>query len=422
MPRRTMVLSLLVVSMLAAGLVSLAADEQPATWPQMLGPDRNGVSHETGLIDRFSGDGPTVVWRVPGGVGMSGIALDGQRAITLVEREGQQMVLALDAANGKTLWQSPVADAYQNGMGNGPRATPTITGQHVLAYTGEGILAALQLEDGKLLWQHDCVGELGGTIADYGMACSPLAAGDLAIVTTGAPGAAIVAYQIKTGKLAWKAGNDRAGYSSPALLKVGGQQQVVAVTGQSTMGLAPATGEILWRHEFETDFDCNIATPLAVGEDVFISAGENHGSALLQLSRGGKSFKVKEAWSSLGPKSVMRNEWQTSILLDGHLYGMDNVGGAGPITHLNCIEAKSGKLKWRQQRFGKGNLIAADGKLYIATFDGDLAIVRASPKGFEELDRAPVLGSTRQAPSLLNGKLYLRDASEIVCIDIKQPK
>ncbi len=177
---------------------------------------------------------------------------------------------------------------------------------------------------------------------------------------------------------------------------------------------------MLWRYEFETDFDCNIATPVAVGDNVFVSSGENHGSALLKLTPSGKVFKVKEVWSSLGPKSVMRNEWQTSILLDGYLYGMDNVGGAGPITHLNCVTAATGELMWRQERFGKGNMIAADGKLYISTFDGELVIVRAAPEAFEELDRAAVLGSTRQAPSLLGGKLYLRDASEIVCIDIQK--
>src|SRR5262249_61600648 len=141
-----------------------------------------------------------------------------------------------------------------------------------------------------------------------------------------------------------------------------------------------------------------------------------------KLMANGPEYDVTTAWESQGPGSVMRNEWQTSILLDGYLYGLDNVGGAGPVTHLNCVEAATGKRVWQKQRFGKGNLIAADGKLFIATIDGALVIVRANPERFEELSRANVFGGTRQAPALLDGRLYLRDSSEIICIDIRASK
>ena len=118
----------------------------------------------------------------------------------------------------------------------------------------------------------------------------------------------------------------------------------------------------------------------------------------------------------------MRNEWQTSILLNGFLYGLDNVGGAGPVTNLNCVNAKTGVRVWQKPRFGKGNLIAADGKLFVVTVDGELVIVRATPDGFDELSRAKLFDGTRQAPSLLNGRLYLRDSNEIVCVDIRATK
>lgn len=406
-----------------ANLSASRADE-PATytWPQLLGPHRNGISTETGLVDRFAPDGPKVVWRVEAGVGMSGIALDGKRLYTMAERDGKQSVLALNSATGDLLWQTPVADAYRNTMGNGPRATPTIAEDRLFAFSGEGILIALDRAMGTVLWQHDVLDEQGGKPAQYGMACSPLVAGELVVITAGAPGAAVVAYHTDTGQMAWKTGDDVAGYSSAALLKVGGREQIVVFTGQAAMGLVPGTGAQLWRYEYKTNFECNIATPIAVNGRVFISAGENHGSALLQLKASGKILEPTEVWSSFGPKSVMRNEWQTSILLDGYLYGMDNVGGAGPVTHLNCVQAETGKLAWRQERFGKGNLIAADGKLYISTFQGELVIVRASPKQFEELSRAKVLGAMRQAPALLHGNIYLRDAQEIACLDVARPK
>ena len=307
-------------------------------------------------------------------------------------------------------------------MGSGPRGTPAIAGELVFVFTGEGILTALKFADGKPAWSHNVIKELDGEIAEYGMACSPLVVGKQVIVTAGVPGAAVVAYDTLTGKLAWKAGagEDAAGYSSPTLLEVGGQKQIVAFTGGGVQGLAPDTGKILWRHLFETNYNCNIVTPLSVKGRVFISAGENHGSLLLDLKPAAdKTFKASEVWSSLGPKSVLRNEWQTSILHDGHLYGFDNVGAAGPITHLTCINAETGERVWQQIRFGKGNLLAADGKLFISTMNGELVVVTLTTKGYEELGRVELIGQTRQAPALAGGLLYLRDDKDIVCLDVR---
>lgn len=390
-------------------------------WPQILGPNRNGISSETKLLDEWPAQGPKEVWRAEGGVGMSGLAISRGRLITLVQKDGRQFAVALDAATGKSGWERDLAPQYRNSMGDGPRATPTISGEQVFVFTGEGILSALNFADGKIAWSHHVLKEHKGKEADYGMACSPLVVDGQVIVTVGAPTASVVAYDTKTGKLAWTAGEDVAGYSSPALLKVGGREQIVVYTGGSVLGLAPKSGAVLWRYPFETNYECNIATPLAIEGHVFISSGENHGSALLKLKPRDDGFDVEEVWTSLGPKSVLRNEWQTSILLDGYLYGMDNVGGAGPITHLTCINAATGERAWQELRFGKGNLIGADGKLFVSTMKGELVLVRATPKAYEELGRSTVLGSTRQAPALAGGRLYLRDDKEIVCLDVRKP-
>jgi outer membrane protein assembly factor BamB len=387
----------------------------------LLGPARNGVSTETGLIEKWPASGLKEVWRIKGGVGMSGLAVSRGRLLTLVQKDGQQWLIARQAASGEPIWETPLAAEYKNEMGNGPRATPTIAGERVLVYTGEGILAAVNFSDGTVLWSHNLPEELKGEPADYGMACSPLVVGERAIVQVGAPQAAVVAYDIPSGKLAWKAGDDPAGYSSPALLEVAGQQQVVALTGGSVLGLSPVKGTVLWRYPYETDYACNIATPVAVKGQVFISAGENHGCALLAPKPQGDKFEVEEVWTSQAASSVLRNEWQTSVLLDGYLYGFDNVGSAGPVTHLTCVEAATGKRAWQQLRFGKGNLIAADGKLFISTMKGELIVVRANPQKFEELGRSVVIGTTRQAPALAGGLLYLRDDKEIVCLDVRRP-
>jgi outer membrane protein assembly factor BamB len=308
-------------------------------------------------------------------------------------------------------------------MGDGPRSTPTIADGRVYAFSGEGILAALELETGRIAWQHNAVAEHQGEPADYGMACSPLIVGEHVIVTVGAPAATVVAYERASGRKAWTAGRgDRAGYSSPALLELAGRPQVVVFAGTAALGLDPSNGDILWRYDYVTDFDCNIATPVAFEGQLLLSSGENHGSVLLRLKPSGQKFEIEEVWKSQGPQSVLRNEWQTSILLDGLLYGMDNVGSAGPVTHLTCVDAATGSVRWQRPRFGKGNLIAADGKLWISTVAGELVVVRAAAEKYEELGRATVTGPTRQAPSLSEGLLYLRDDREIVCVDVRAPR
>ena len=388
-------------------------------WPQFLGPDRNGISAETGLLDRFPQEGPPEVWRKKVG-GMSGLAISRGRIVTMTQANRKQWLVAMDAATGEEVWKTEIGPQYKNAMGDGPRGTPAIDGERVFAFSGEGILTAVNFDDGEILWSHDTVAELGGEPAEYGMACSPLVVDNRVVVMVGAPQATVAAYDVRSGRQAWTAGEDAAGYSSPALLNVGGREQIVVSAGSAVLGLTPQTGEVLWRHPFETDFNCNIATPVAWEGKVFISSGENHGCALLELTPRNTGYKVEEVWASLGPKSVMRNEWQTSVLLDGRLYGLDNVGGAGPVTHLNCVDIATGEQLWQEERFGKGNLIAADGNLWIATMEGELVLVRPSPDGYEELGRAAILGPTRQAPALAGGLMYLRDNEQIVCLDVRK--
>jgi outer membrane protein assembly factor BamB len=422
------VLAVMLTGMLSPLPIGVADETKAGQWPQFLGPERNGVSQETGLIDAWPEGGPAEVWRVPGGGGMSGLAIADGRVYTLVQKAGRQFVICLNAQTGKSIWETPVAKAFSNTMGNGPRATPTVSGDQVFAFTGEGILAALNTKDGSVAWTHDVIKEHGSEkSAEYGMASSPLVVDGLVIVTAGAREATVVAYDGKTGQQKWTAGRDQpAGYSSPALLKVGGRQQVVVFHGTAAEGFDPETGTSFWRYPYITDYDCNIATPIAFQGNVFLSAGENHGSVLLSLSpnpdANASHYKVSEVWQSQGPKSVLRNEWQTSVLLDGKLFGFDNVGSAGPVTHLSCVDIASGVRNWQELRFGKGNLIAADGKLLISTMKGELVLVAANAQKFQERGRTQVLGMTRQAPALSNGFVFLRDEKEIVCLDLRKLK
>jgi len=415
----------------AFGLAPVGFAEEQAVaasskWPQFLGPERNGISAETGLLREWPLDGPAEVWRVQGGIGMSGVTVSSGRAVTLIQRDEQQWLLALDVATGKTLHAVPIAPEFQNAMGAGPRSTPALDGDRAYAFTGEGVLAAVDLASGQLLWKRPVVQDLGGKPAEYGMACSPLVWQDHVIVTVGAPKGTVAAFDKQSGAPKWvvvaNGGKDTAGYSSPAILNVGGEEQLVVFEGKAAIGIDVHAGRLLWRYGYETDFDCNIATPIAHRGRVFISSGENHGCSLLSVEHNGPEYKVAAVWDSHGPGSVFRNEWQTSALVDGSLYGFDNVGSAGPVTHLACIDADTGERKWQSLRFGKGNLIAADGKLFISTLKGELVIAQLDPQRFVELGRKTVLRQTRQAPALANGRLFLRDDREIVCLNVRQPK
>ncbi len=393
-------------------------------WPQFLGPNRDGTSAETGLADAWGDEGPKELWRVPGGVGMAGIAVRERLVVTTAQDDREQFAIALDLTDGTTRWRTAIGPAYENQMGDGPRATPAIDGDRVYVQTGDGKLIALSSDDGRELWRRDVIQATDGKEADYGMAASPLVIGDRVIVTAGGPSGTVVACDAASGDVVWKAGDDRAGYSSPVLRKVGSggsaTEQVIVFSAGMVSGIDPATGEVAWSFPFETPYDCNIAAPIALDGDLLISAGENHGSVRLALTFAGDRWQAEAVWESLGPRAVLRSEWQTPLLVDGLLFGFDNVGSAGPVTHLTCIDPATGKSRWREERFGKGNAIAADGKLFATTMDGDVVLIDASGEAFRELGRARVHGGTRQAPSLANGILLIRDDAEIIALDVRR--
>jgi outer membrane protein assembly factor BamB len=390
-----------------------------ADWPQFLGEKRDGSSSETALLDAFPEEGPEVVWRVPGGVGMSAVTVADGLAITTMNDSGKQLLVAFDAKTGERAWQTGLAAEYKNGQGDGPRATAAVSGGVVYGFTGDGVLFAVDQKTGELIWRTDALQACHASESEYGMSSSPLVVGDSVIVHVGGSGTAVAAFGTSDGWLQWSAGSGPAGYSSPTLMNVAGKQQIVSLTGDKALGIDPSDGAVLWTYEFETPYACNTANPVSVNDDVFISAGENHGCVFIDVEESGGKFAAMEHWASVDSKSVMRNEWQTSVLVDGYLYGFDNVGAAGPTTHLTCIDADTGETVWRKTRFGKGNLVLADGKLWITTMDGELVLVKVSPDGYEELGRAILFGRTRQSLSIADGLGYIRDNQEVVCIKLR---
>jgi outer membrane protein assembly factor BamB len=398
--------------LIASTLVTLVVPATAADWPQWLGPARNGTSPEKGLLTSWPAAGPKLLWKVPGGDGYSSVAIVGNRAFTLVQRDGGEWVVALDTADGKEKWAKKIAAAFKNNYGNGPRSTPAIANGLVYAQSVSGPLVCVKADDGSIVWQHDLLKEFAAKNITWGLSASPLIEGNLVLAVPGGNGAGVAAFDKKSGKLAWKLGDDKAAYASPVAVTVGGQRQLIFFTAVGLLAATP-DGKELWRIPWKTEFDCNICTPLVIGDRLFVSSGENVGSAMFRLSPGGAPEVV---WESKGKNGVMTNYWATSVEHDGYLYGMS--GEFDKKIHLNCVDAASGKLMWSHKDFGKGAITLADGHLFITTKTGDLVLVRANPKQYEEKARASILGENRTVPTISEKRLYLRDRENIYCLDI----
>lgn len=396
-----------------AALCLITTPLAAADWPNWLGPNRNGSSPETGLLTKWPTSGPKVLWQVPGGDGYSSVAVAGGRAITLVQRDGAEQVLALDAAKGTELWHRKIAPAYKNQYGNGPRSTPTIEGDLVYVQSVTGPLVCLKAATGDVVWQHDLLKEFGGKNLTWGLSASPLIDGDLVYALPGSMSTGIAAFDKRSGKVALEITDDKAAYATPVAVTVGGKRQIIFFTAVGLVAISPETKKLLWRVPWKTEFDCNIATPLVLGDKLFVSSGEGVGCALFQLKADGPPDVV---WRFKGKKSPMTSYWATAVAHEGHLYGFS--GEFDKQIDLNCVEIATGKLKWSQEDFGKGALILAEGHLFMTTKKGDLVVARATPEKYEEKGRITLLGVNRTVPTLSNKRLYLRDLKNIYCVDV----
>ncbi|MBI2803499.1 MAG: PQQ-binding-like beta-propeller repeat protein [Planctomycetes bacterium] len=400
------------------GLILIAALAIPlsaADWPHWLGPKGNGSSPETGLLTAWPKKGPKVLWKVPGGDGYSTVVVAAGRAITQVQHDGDEYVLALDAAKGTKLWETKVAPAYKNSFGDGPRATPTIDGNSVYIYSPSGLLACLDAAKGDIRWEINLLKTFGGKAVTYGLSASPLVQGDLVYAIPGGKGAGVAAFNKKTGKLVWKTGDDKSAYSSPMSVTIAGQKQIIFFTATGLLSVTAEQGKELWRVAWPTEYDCNICTPLLIGTDLlFVSTGEGNGCKMFKLS----AAAPEVVWESTGAKSVMLNYWANAVEHNGYLYGISGEFHEKKM-HLNCVEVKTGKLKWSEKNIGKAAITLADGHLYLTTKKGDLILAEANPTKYVEKARIAMLGEKgRTSPTIANKRLFLRDLDHIYCLDI----
>lgn len=401
-----------IVVAVVLGTVGQAADVPNAgkDWPQFRGPNRDGVSKETGILSSWPEGGPKVLWRTELGQGYSGISVARGRLFTMFGVGSDEFVGCFDAATGEQLWRVRADKTWKDRFGDGPRSTPTVDGDVVYALSARGTLLALGVKDGATLWTRDLREDFDAHPPQWGVSTSPHVEGRLLLVNVGGgKGSSVVAFHKKSGEEVWRSQDRKAGYSTPVAVTIGGVRQVLFFTGTALLSLLPEDGSLHWEQAWKTSYDVNASTPIFIPPDkIFISTGYDVGAALLRVKTEGERATVETVWKD----RVMRNKFSSSVYVDGHLYGFDE-------STLKCIDAETGEMKWRARGYGHGSLTYADGHLVVLGDLGALALVEATPEEYREKGRFKVFkDKTWTVPTLAGGKLYLRDQKELVSLDI----
>ena len=393
--------------------------EAQGDWSQWGGPARNFSVKAKGLAAAWPEKGPRQLWKRDLGEGHSAVVADGEALYTMYSRGGQEAVVALDPSTGKTLWEHKY-DAPVAGMnfefGAGPHSTPLVAGDKVFAVGATGKMHALDRKTGKVAWSHDLWAEYGGTRLDRGYSCSPAAYKGTVIVFVGGRGQAVMAFDQRDGRVAWRRQDLEISPNSPLVINVDGQDQLVAFMGTHVAGLDPSNGDLLWSYPHATDFGLNISTPVWGAEDntLFISSAYSGGSRALKLSRDKATGKTTptELWFH----RRLRVHHSNAVRIGDYIYGSS--GDFGP-SFVAAVDVKTGKILWQDRGFPKANFINADGRLIILDEDGNLALAEPSPAGLKVVSKAEVLQKTAwTAPTLVGTRLYLRDRRSITALDL----
>ena len=396
--------------------VALAA---PSDWPQFRGPNRDDISPDVGLLKQLPTSGPPLEWKATGlGAGYSTVSIVGSRVYTIGERREFSSVVALSVANGKPVWTAKLGKPGAPGMPafDGPRSTPTVEGDLLVAVGQWGELVCLQAETGKALWRKDYGKDFGGKRPSWGFSESPLIDGDQVVITPGGAEGSVVALNKKTGALLWrsKGFTDSPAYSSIIIAQIGGVRQYIQLTEKSVVGVAAADGTVLWRAP-RPGRVAVIPTPIYSDGFVYVTSGYGVGCNLFKVTAADGKFTAAEVYAN----RAMANHHGGVIKVGDFVYGHSDGKG------WTCQDFKSGEVKWQAKgKLGKGAIAYADGHFYLRGEDkGTMALIDTSPDGyvehgrFEQPDRSK--NKAWPHPVITGGKLYLRDEDVLLCYRLK---
>jgi outer membrane protein assembly factor BamB len=392
-----------------------------ADWPNFLGPNRNGISAETGLLKAWPVDGPPLLWERTVGEGYGAPVVAKGRLLTFHRIGDEEVIECVNALKGdevywKYAYPTQYVDTY--GYNGGPRSSPTVHGDHVYTYGAEGVVTCLKFDSGELVWQRPVNKEFNVPQGFFGAGTAPVIEENLLLLNVGGPnGAGVVAFDTATGATVWQASDDQASYSTPIVATVHGERLAIFHTADGLLVLEAKTGAKRFSYPFrsETYESAIAATPVIVDDIVFLSATYNVGAVALKLDPAG----LKEIWRD---ELAMQNHWATSLYLDGFLYGMDGRHERG--SNLRCIEFATGKVRWTaDEGLGRASFILAEGHLIGVSERGDIALIEASPEGYMEVARARALRYPVWTPPILaQGLLYVRNERtyrSIKCLDLR---
>jgi outer membrane protein assembly factor BamB len=398
--------------------LSVAVLAAPGDWPQFRGPDRDGVSTETGLLQELPPGGPPLVWKATGlGVGYSTVSVVGNRIYTIGEDAEFSSVVALNADDGKKMWSTRLGKAGAAGLPafEGPRATPTVQGDLLVAVGQWGEMACLNTAQGKELWRKNYAKDLGGVRPKWGFSESPLIDGDKVVITPGGTAGSVVALNKQTAAVMWRSKDftDPPHYSSLITAEIAGVRQYIQLTAESVVGIAAADGKLLWRAPRQGR-TAVIPTPIYSDGHVYVSSGYGIGCNLFKINGVSGQFSAEEVYAN----KVLGNKHGGVIKVGDFVYGHADDKG------WTCQDFKSGAARWQHNQLGKGSLIYANNRFYLRAEDkGIMVLIEASPEGFKEHGRFQQPDRSKLKawpyPVIAHGRLYLRDMDVLLCYDVK---
>ncbi len=401
---------------LAATFVASIGGCATSSWTQWGGPDRNFIVPSAQVADSWPEEGPHKIWSRPLGAGYSGILARGGKLYTMYKDGEQDVIVALNARNGDTVWEyrynTQAYEGQDTRFGTGPSSTPLIVGNRIITASYDSQIHCLNVNTGELIWKMDMINELAGSKLYFGYANSPIAYKDTVILPVGGEKHAVIAVDPQDGDIVWASEPGEISYAAPVLIDVDGQDQLVYFAPEHVMGMDPTDGRKLWSHPCANRYKNNCSQALWGPDNMLFAATQLEGGArVIRLTREGDETKVEEVWAN---DDVKIFHWN-AILKEGHVYS--SIGGT--TTTLAAVEFATGEIKWRERGYHKAQVVAAGDKFIFVDEEGKLVLARMTPESLEVLSEVELLEKVAwTVPTLVESTLYVRDKKSIMALDV----
>lgn len=376
-------------------------------WNQFRGVNRNGINNYQIKQDTLFEGSYKMLWKKDIGAAFSEIVVAGENAYTMLSEKrdslaGFEYVAAYDSNTGNELWKTMVDSIFidVDGWGDGPRSTPAVDEKHLYCLSGKGKLTALDKNTGKIIWKRDFVNEFGSTRPRWGYSTSPMLLNDLVLIEAGGTDSnTFVAFNKNSGEIKWAKGSGVAQYNSPTITEIDGTKQIIFANGPKIYSFN-LNGDTLWT------YNSPVASPTGMpvvieNNKIFISAIRNIGFVIIEIQNNIPKEIVRGA--------DLKTDFSSCVYYNGYVYGFN-------VAALQCISAETGKKTWTKRGFGKGSLILVGDKLLVLSDKGKIIQVKADgDKYIEQGSFQAIEGKSWTAPSFANGRLYIRNLTEMAC-------